>query len=126
MKQLRPIEPMLLCKRVPLQDKVGQIIIPGSDDKISTIAVVIKNSNSAKQRGVEEGDIIVTRQSKYLELPVYLTEDDQVPLNDDNSLEIIDPTQIVAIYRSEEKEKDVCKKEDNCCGETEDKSGDKK
>lgn len=108
MKRIRPIEPFVLCERVELQDKIKELFIPGQEDKNSPMRRVVFLSQSAHGKGVKTGDIVVTRQNKYLELPIYLTEDDQVPyqLEDTDKLEIIDPSQIIAIYREEKEEEE--------------------
>ena len=99
MKILYPVEPQILSQRVKLQDTINGIVIPGRDEKVSSVGKVIKTSVVAKNRGIEEGDYVVTRSPSYPTFPVCLTDNDEVPYDADIQLEVIDPSQIIAIYR---------------------------
>jgi len=99
MREIIPAEPFILCKRMKLQEKIGEIFIAGQEDKTSTVKLVVKISNAARQRNIMEGDVVVTRQPRYPELPVALTETDEVPYDSEDTVEIVDPCQVIAIYR---------------------------
>jgi len=104
MKKIVVLEPYVLCQKIELQNKVGSVFIPGQDEKVSTIKKVVATSIAAEHRNIRVGDIVVTRAPQYPTLPVNLTEDDQVPHEGENviTVELIDPQQIVALYREEE------------------------
>lgn len=113
MKELYPAEPNMLCEKVNLQSAVGKIILPGSEDKVSRVRVVLKTSKAAQNRGIEEGDIIVLRSIQgYPQMPVNLTEDDEVPIEGQavKTVEVIDPAQVIATYK--ESDEIVAKKAD--------------
>ena len=65
-KTIKHVEPFMLCKPISFQQKVGEIIIPGTENKKCALKKVIKASSTANSRGINEGDIIVTKQSLYL------------------------------------------------------------
>jgi len=108
MKKINIVEPYVLCERIELQNKVGSIIIPGQEDKVSAIRKVVQASVQAGHRNIQVGDIVVTRNIQYPMFPEHLTEDDQVPHEADGvtSYELIDPAQIVAIYRDEDEKEE--------------------
>lgn len=104
MKQIIPMDPNVLCKKVDLQNKIGEIIIPGQEEKKSAVRKIIAVSPMAEKRGIQVGDIIVTRQAVYAELPECLTEQDELPYDTDEKVEIIDVSQIIALYRESQVE----------------------
>ena len=99
MKKLTSIDPFILCERVKRQDQILSLILVNQDDKMTTIRKVVNTSPTAKVRGIENGDIVVTRINKFQELPISLTEDDEVPFDTNATLEIVDPALVVAIYK---------------------------
>ncbi len=109
MKKIVVLEPYVLCKKIELQDKVGSIIIPGQEERVSTIKKVVATSTAANHRNIRVGDIVVTRAPQYPVLPVSLTENDQVPHAGENvdSVELIDPAQILALYREDDDKEEV-------------------
>ena len=122
MKKIVPMDPQILCVKIELQSQVGKFIIPGQDEKISAVRKVVGVSSAAEKRNISEGDIVVTRGIQYPHIPKYLTENDEVPFRTDDTVEILDVSQIIAVYKEEnkiEKEKRaVYKQETTACQET--------
>lgn len=99
-KTIKHVEPFMLCKPISLQQKIGEIIIPGMEEKKCSLKKVVKASASANARGINDGDIVVTKQVLYLSMPTQLTENDEFPFTtkDIETLELIDPAQVIAKY----------------------------
>lgn len=102
MKRVVPMDPQILCRKIELQSQVGQFILPGQEDKISAIRKVVEVSPAAEKRNISIGDIVVTRGIQYPHIPAYLTENDEVPFHSEDSVEILDVSQIIAVYKEEE------------------------
>ena len=102
MKKVIPMDPQILCVKIELQSVVGKIVIPGQDEKVSAVRRVIGVSPMAEQRKISIGDIVVTRGIQYPHIPTYLTEDDEVPYRSEDSVEILDVSQVIAVYKEEE------------------------
>ncbi len=104
MKKVIPMDPQILCRKIELQSQVGSFILPGQEDKVSAIRKVVETSPAAEKRNISVGDIVVTRGIQYPHVPTYLTEDDEVPFHSENSVEILDISQVIAVYKEEIKE----------------------
>ena len=103
MKKIVPMDPQILCEKIDLQSQVGDFIIPGQAERVSAIRKVVDVSPAALKRNIEIGDIVVTRGIQYPKIPSYLTENDEVPFDTKDSVEILDVSQIIAVYKEEEK-----------------------
>lgn len=106
MKTIIPAEPFILCKKLDHQLEVKKLVIPGQEDKTSCLKRVVKVSNAAKNRNIQQGDIVLTRAPQYLLVPTHLTANDEVPYNtgQEEAVEIVDPSQVIAVYREENNE----------------------
>lgn len=102
MKKLKPFEPYILVKKVEYQDKAGEIILTGMDEKRTNLHVITQVSKAAENRGIKVGDIVVLRGTGYPLFATHLTEDDRYPINPEDRQEIVDPSQIMAGYCEEE------------------------
>lgn len=106
MKRIVPMDPQILCAKIELQNQVGAFFIPGQEDKVSAIRKVIDVSPAAKKRNISIGDIVLTRGIQYPKIPSFLTDDDQVPFNTEDSVEILDVAQVIAVYKDEKIEEE--------------------
>lgn len=106
MKKIVPMDPQILCVKIELQCQVGRFVLPGQDAKISAIRKVVGVSPAAEKRNVSIGDIVVTRGIQYPHIPTYLTENDEVPFRSEDSVEILDVSQIIAVYKEENENKE--------------------
>ena len=104
MKMIVPMDPQILCDKVELQSQVGDFIIPGQEDRVSAVRKVVAVSPAAKQKNINVGDIVLTRSIQYPKIPRFLTENEEVPFDTEDSVEIMDVAQIIAVYRDEEEE----------------------
>ena len=99
MKTITPLDPNVLCKRIEIQSKINDIIIPGQENKRGYVRKVVGVCPMAAQRGVAIGDIIITRSPIFQELPSYLADGDQIPFTEKDNVEIVDLGQITAVYK---------------------------
>lgn len=102
MKKINPMDPQVLCVKVELQDQIGDFVISGQENKVSAIKKVVGVSEAAKNRNISIGDIVVTRGVQYPHIPQYLTEKDEVPYKTEDTVEILDVSQIIAVYKDME------------------------
>lgn len=104
-KTLKPCDPKILCRRVKLESvsETG-IFMPANENKITPIAEVVESSKAGRDRGIENGDLVITAHAQYPEYPVCLTEKDEVPIEVQGveRLEIIDPAHVIGIYKEAE------------------------
>lgn len=112
MKSIIPLEPYILCKKLDHQSKINKLFISGQENKTSCLRRVYKVSECVRTKNILVGDIILTKQPQYLTVPVYLTEDDRVPYTSEDIVEIVDPSQIIGIYREEGVEENAANSSD--------------
>ena len=104
MQQIIPMDPQILCVKIKLQSKVGALFITGQDERVSCIRRVISVSDVAKKKGIAPGDIVFTRNLQYPIAPIRLTVDEEVPYYDAHYVEVLDVSQITAIYKDTEED----------------------
>ena len=105
MKRIVPMDPQILCKKIDLQKEIKGILLPGQEGKVSQIRKVLAVSKSAESKNIAVGDIVVTRSIQYPVIPLELTENNEVPYDADESVEILDCSQVIALYKDEKTEK---------------------
>lgn len=102
MKKVQPINPKILVERVELSTETESgIILPGNENMHTVVSKVVKVSEAAIQRGIKEGDFVITQSQKNLQVPAFIQDDNKVDFNAD-TFEIVDPAQIIAVYRDED------------------------
>ncbi len=111
MKELVPTNPNMLCQQVPIQTALGNLELAVGNQEANHVRKVIKTSQAAEDRGIVVGDLVVTRGGQFPEMPRFLTSDDEVPVRADETYEILDPAQVVAIYRTIENPEDLIEQE---------------
>lgn len=114
--KVRVLEPKILVKRLTLTTiSDGGIEMPTNSSRETSVAIVVASSNAARTRGIHEGDYVLIPQMRNQEIPMQICQYEDgaaVPVNVE-TLEMIDPQSVYAIYMKLEVPQDMAEQQND-------------